>query len=104
MIESDHSQVFCDIHLASMQMEKHTFVIFPSDAWESYFMHCTIEGCTRHFNTLHGYVDIRDRQIVGASRKIQGCSKRAEHGGSVAIVEIVEGEPLWRCVYNDCTA
>src|SRR5690348_13305945 len=95
--------VLCDIHLTSMQLEKHTFVVPPSDRWDTYFMHCQEPGCTRYFNSLHGYVDIRDRRIVGESRKIRGCPNEPKHFGSVGIVKLGDsGEPVWACIHRDC--
>jgi hypothetical protein len=91
--------IYCDVH--KQPMERAT-TMFQSDLVDKYpieWMKCYAVGCNRHYNPTHGYVDIRDERIVGASRRIEHCPEG--HGG-MGITGYREEEPTWTCIHQDC--
>ncbi len=91
--------VFCDVHLTEMESVSYLWQV-GINSWVSDWVRCTEPGCLRHFRWSQGYVDI-DQQIHNSTRKLRRCPKDPKHGGSVAIVEIRDDEPIWRCIYEE---
>src|SRR5208337_1684571 len=74
--------------------------VLSPEAWVNSFFRCNRCGCMRHFNSTHGYVDIRDAQIDGSTKKIRSCPNNYVH--SMGIVGLSDGEPRWECILKDC--
>ena len=95
------TQVFCDVHHEPMEFVVRPMEFSALDEWRMECFRCNVPGCLRHFRETQGYVDI-DSYIHGKTRKMRSCPNTPEHYSSVAIVGFSEGEPIWRCIHNNC--
>lgn len=95
-------RALCDVHYQPMELVAYPYKNAPWDGSEEFFR-CKEPGCTCHFGPIHGYLDVRDGRVDKNSRRGRLCAKHPdEHRFSVAVVELREGTPVWKCIYKDC--
>jgi hypothetical protein len=90
----------CDLHFSLMEPARRPDT---KDAAGLPFFRCSISGCTRHYDPLHGYLDVINGQPLADQAEKTQCS-RDERAMYMASYNSGSRMEVWRCPDVSCRA